>query len=600
MPDDGHASTVPNTSPPAHVRSDNEIETTPDARYEMVALLGRGGMGEVWLAHDEHVDRDVAIKLMRGDLVHEPNDVARFLREARVQGQLEHPAIVPVHDIGGGDAPYFAMKRLTGITLADVLVAQAEGDETAQARWPRATLLSRLVDVCNAIELAHRRGVIHRDLKPANIMLGDFGETYVLDWGLARLLEGPELKASSLPSSGDGAAQTVAGAVMGTPGYMSPEQVRGEPVDVRTDVYALGCILHEILTGHPALPRDRAIEATLEATDLRPSRAARAVDIPPELDEITARATAWERAARVASAGELRDAVQRYLEGDRDVERRRKLSSELATRATRAFDQHRDAVRVDALREAGQALALDPTNGQAAALLARILLEPPREIPAAARAAIAAERDLAARPLIFVGGLVYVGFAVVAIVIKLLGAHGTWAFVALEAELALLAGMCFVQARRSRVIAPSWHVRFLTMHVALLATLGVATNPLVFVPMLMFGILPVAQTIPTMRRPVTAVVLLSLALLVPLALEWLGVVPASLTSIGDQLVLHTGAVTLSPHLLVATVVLLVMTQLIGVSATLLSQRREQERAQEQLHVHKWHFEQLLARTPAQA
>jgi serine/threonine protein kinase len=201
---------------------------------------------------------------------------------------------VPVHDVGSDATPYFAMKRLTGVTLADVLEAQACGDDEARTRWPRRTLLARLVDVCLAIELAHRRGVVHRDLKPANIMLGDFGETYVLDWGLARVLANAELPARDLPSSGDAPTHTVAGAMLGTPGYMSPEQVRGEPVDARADVYALGCILYEILAGEAAVPRDRAIEATLEAHELRPSRSPGAVDIAPELDDRAVRATASE------------------------------------------------------------------------------------------------------------------------------------------------------------------------------------------------------------------------------------------------------------------------------------------------------------------
>src|SRR5262245_27499523 len=182
MSNDGNAPTVPDTQAPTHGPSTPGMPKPPDSRYALRALIGRGGMGEVWLAHDLRIDRDIAVKLMPGDATNNPDAVSRFLREARVQGRLEHPAVVPVHALGGADtAPFFASKRLIGTTLADV-INQPDHD-----KWPRRTLLARFIDVCLAVEFAHQRGVIHRDLKPANIMLGDFGETYVLDWGLARI-----------------------------------------------------------------------------------------------------------------------------------------------------------------------------------------------------------------------------------------------------------------------------------------------------------------------------------------------------------------------------------------------------------------------------
>ncbi|MDQ3368750.1 MAG: serine/threonine protein kinase, partial [Myxococcota bacterium] len=235
-------------------------------RYDLGPVLGRGGMGEVRLARDARIDREVAIKLMRGG--HSDRDtVARFLREARVQGALEHPAIVPVHDLGINREghPYFVMKRLAGITLADVITARAAGEPDAATRWPRRLLLTRLTDVCLAIEFAHTRGVVHRDLKPANIMLGDFGEAYVLDWGLARIVADAAPISSVRPLSGEHEpGQTAVGALLGTPGYLAPEQARGEDVDTRADVFSLGCILYELLTGAPALPRGlAALQVTL-------------------------------------------------------------------------------------------------------------------------------------------------------------------------------------------------------------------------------------------------------------------------------------------------------------------------------------------------
>src|SRR5664279_1075390 len=185
------------------------------ARYRLAGSLGHGGMGEVLLATDTQIDREVAIKRMLIDPTGPA--VARFLREAKVQGRLDHPAIVPVYELAHDTEgrPFFVMKRLVGVTLADVLARH-----TGDLRYTRQKLLRAFADVCLAVELAHSRGVIHRDLKPANIMLGDFGEVYVLDWGIARVVgeTDPELHS---PATGD-QQLTQAGAILGTPGYMAP------------------------------------------------------------------------------------------------------------------------------------------------------------------------------------------------------------------------------------------------------------------------------------------------------------------------------------------------------------------------------------------
>ena len=149
-------------------------------RYRIGARLGRGGMGEVLEAHDEQIGRDVAIKRMLAEAP-SSSQIDRFLREAKIQGQLEHPAIVPVHELGRDleGRPYFAMKKLAGTTLSAIL---------HRGTTPRNRLLRAFTDVCLAVELAHTRGIVHRDLKPSNFMLGDFGETYVLDWGVAKVV----------------------------------------------------------------------------------------------------------------------------------------------------------------------------------------------------------------------------------------------------------------------------------------------------------------------------------------------------------------------------------------------------------------------------
>jgi serine/threonine-protein kinase len=345
---------------------------TLPARYRLAGSLGQGGMGEVLLATDTQIDRQVAIKRM----LIEPSGqaVARFLREAKVQGRLDHPAIVPVyelaHDTDG--RPFFVMKRLVGTTLADVLARK-----TGDPRYSRQKLLRAFAEVCLAIELAHSRGVIHRDLKPANIMLGDFGEVYVLDWGIARVTgeTDPELRA---PATGD-PQLTQAGAILGTPGYMAPEVVSAEPIDARVDVFALGAILFEVLAGQPLIARGAPIARVLDDFDPHPAVRAPDRDIPPELDAVCATALSVARADRPTARG-LAEHIDRFLDGDRDLAQRKALAATHLEAARTAAAGDREEDRSLAMLEAGRALALDPRSG-AADLLGRLMLEPPKRMP---------------------------------------------------------------------------------------------------------------------------------------------------------------------------------------------------------------------------
>jgi hypothetical protein len=345
-------------------------------RYRMGRRIGKGGMGEVMAARDEQIARDVAIKRMRAAAPSE-RAIQRFLREAMVQGRLEHPAIVPVHEIGrdADGLPYFVMKKLAGTPLTKLL--------EERTKMPLQRVLRAFADVCLAVEFAHVRGIVHRDLKPDNIMLGDFGEVYVLDWGVAKIL-GEEDGDFADIGSGSGEHATRAGTAVGTPGYMAPEQVRGQSdVDGRADVYTLGCVLYEILAGEPLHPRGTAgMQSALDDYDARPSEAAPERDIPPELDELCVKATEYERDQRMQTARELGERIERFLDGDRDVALRRSLAREHLDRARAAFaasDKPDD--RRTAMREAAGALALDPSLGGAAELVGRLMLEPPRETP---------------------------------------------------------------------------------------------------------------------------------------------------------------------------------------------------------------------------
>jgi serine/threonine-protein kinase len=356
----------------------------PGDRYRLGGTIARGGMGEVLTAFDADIGRHVAIKRLRAPNP-TPLALSRFLREARIQGRLDHPAIVPVHELAHDEAgrPFFAMKKLSGTTMANLLASP-------NPRFTRQQLLRAFADVCLAVEFAHTRGVLHRDIKPANILLGDFGEVYVLDWGIARVSCDPEEAIDPNTEDDEEEATVLAtrpGRAVGTSGYMAPEQARGERVDARADVYALGCVLYEILAGLPLHPRGReeAIRSTLMGADARPSRWA--PDIGPELDALCVRATALDRDERISSARELGEAVQRYLDGDRDLGLRQRLAQEHLSRAlTAATDP--DGRRI-AMREAGQALALDPTCSSAAELVGHLMLEPPTEMPEQVRAELA-------------------------------------------------------------------------------------------------------------------------------------------------------------------------------------------------------------------
>ena len=224
-------------------------EFTSD-RYEVTAEIGRGGMGTVYAAFDHALGREVAIKI--GNALPSTELQARLTREARVIARLEHPGIVPVHDFGvlADGRPFYVMKRLHGRTLQECL-------EQAPPLPERLRIFER---VCEAVACAHARQIIHRDLKPQNVMVGEFGEVMVMDWGVARLLDDPVEPAlprmPRMPRTGhapDAAPHATDGAtVLGTPGFMAPEQAAAAgAIDRRADVYALGAMLHTLLTGHP-------------------------------------------------------------------------------------------------------------------------------------------------------------------------------------------------------------------------------------------------------------------------------------------------------------------------------------------------------------
>ncbi len=288
-------------------------------RYEMLGMLGAGGMGEVRLCRDRVIGREVAMKVVRSVRFGSPHRW-RFVREARVQGQLEHPSVVPVYDLGldPDGYPYFTMRRVHGVSLTDVVRGLASGDPATHARYSLRRRLSIFSRLCLCMELVHSRGVVHRDLKPGNVMLGEYGEVYVLDWGLVKIL-GDLLGATPSIHDASNATPTGEGSVLGTPGYMSPEQLRGEVelVGPWSDVYSLGAILFELLAIEPLHAQIRMQDKLISNLSLdgaRPRQRAPRRGIPEVLDALCERALRLSPRDRFQSAGGLSEVVEAYLD----------------------------------------------------------------------------------------------------------------------------------------------------------------------------------------------------------------------------------------------------------------------------------------------
>jgi eukaryotic-like serine/threonine-protein kinase len=357
-------------------------------RYTLTHLHAKGGMGRVWLARDGALGRQIALKELRPDQSDNSIICSRFLYEAKITAQLEHPSIVPVYELGEGDAPYYTMRFVRGRTLSEAVRAYHKRRAAGEADLVgMVDLLSNFASVCHAVAYAHSRGIIHRDLKGQNVVLGDFGEVIVLDWGLAKrvgpdqLLSQPEGAAPAdpaadpvspeagtavtcaagiddafaapepiedripgssapgassdhgpssngsahlgsnagnrrLPESGAGPEGTMQGQLLGTPAYMAPEQAQGrhDLVDQRTDIYGLGAILYEILTGRPPFVAPKTAEVIRKVCQEAPTPPRQIVpQIAPGLEAVCLKALRKDKAERYATAAELAQEVRRWL-----------------------------------------------------------------------------------------------------------------------------------------------------------------------------------------------------------------------------------------------------------------------------------------------
>jgi tRNA A-37 threonylcarbamoyl transferase component Bud32 len=563
------------------------------ARYQIGEAIGRGGMGEVRLARDTRIDREVAVKLLRTR--DRDTDTTRFFREARVQGALEHPSVVPVHDLGidPDRGPYFVMKRLAGTTLSDVLKSE---DTTVRARWPWRLLLARLVDICRAIELAHARGVIHRDIKPANIMLGEYGEVYVLDWGLARIATDPDSVDGSRslpPSPSPGDSGTATGTTLGTPGYMSPEQARGDAVTTATDVFSLALVLFEILAGRGAMPKGPlGVVMTMDTDRHRPSKYAR--DVPPELDDLCAHATHADPGER-PSARAFADAIQAYLDGDRDLARRKELADEHAKHALAALHSaDDDESRATAMREAGRAIALDPMNEIAAQVVGRLMLAGPSVIPVEAIAS--AEHDLATarqevlrKSLFGYAGVVLICMSMFVLPMR---SYGPALAAALVAGAALLVGR--ITARSPINDDSRLLVVFFALTVTLYVIAGYILGPLLIMPIMLIGAIAAFLAQPS-RAHASWITVLSYVLpfVGMLVLEVVGVLPRTVRFEDGAIILTSSQLEHRPISTSLVLAAALFTQVMNTVLVANTRNRAQVAASRALHAQTWHLKQLL-------
>jgi eukaryotic-like serine/threonine-protein kinase len=584
----------------AKIRADaNEgldaVEVSHGSRYTEGPVLGTGGMGKVVLARDGRIGRDVAVKVLHPERELEPADRSRFLREAQVQGQLEHPAIVPVYDIERrpDGSTFFTMRRVHGRTLAAILDDLRKGVPAAKARYTQRELLTAFGTVCLAVDYAHTRGVVHRDLKPANIMLGDFGEVYVLDWGLARLIEEGDDDDDALAEQG--VRLSLPGSFLGTPLYMAPEQMADPDVGPRADVYSLGLMLFELLT----LERARDPNAVFAPVDARPSVRAPHRGIAPELETICVKATELAPDARYPSARALQEAIARFLEGDREIEQRRQLAAAHVRAARVALARSEElGAKVDterglAVTELGRAVALDP-NGAHVAMLAELMSTPPSTIPAEVVAQIESDNQrlmhVGAKQSVFallswwlfVPVMLWIGFHQVVQIFA----------IAVPVVLGLLSGVLLMRRRTASRL-----LQYATLACMVAAGIGVSRiyGPYVLLPTVLITYAIVVQAHPWREMRIAGAVMAAVSIVAPALLEWAG-------WLAPSYIFNAGRWTIVPQLIelpeLGTHVLLLLANLgmIIIPCLFIAKLRESlGEAQLRLAVQAWHFKQMGAR-----
>jgi serine/threonine-protein kinase len=453
--------------------------------------------------------------------------------------------------------------------------------------------------VCLAVEFAHVRGVVHRDLKPANIVLGDYGEVYVLDWGIAKITGVEDGEFTDVSPSGSGGHETEAGTVVGTAGYIAPEQVRGaSDIDARVDVYSLGCTLFEILAGERLHPAGfDGLASAVDGTECRPSVRAPLRDVPPELDAVCVQATIGDRDARISSARELGTRVERFLDGDRDLAARRELARTHLARAEAAIaaGDHDDARRI-AMQEAGRALALDPSLAAAATLVTRLMIEPPKVTPREVVAEIAATEQTIAAGFLRLAAWLFLGFLAFTPILWWIAPSSSGWVPLLAGAIAGCAGVTWFGSRKPTL----W--RMLACTLVTTGTLAVVSrmySPLLIAPGLAI-LLVVVTTITTVAPTWFASTVIPLFSIVATIGPWLaeraGWLSRTTSVVDEGLVQLRLAAVAGRELPILGVAALYTCMLIGAAAIFATAIRARDHTMKRrLHLQAWQLRQLVAR-----
>lgn len=303
------------------------VKNTSIKRFSQIHTIGLGGIGTVLSAYEKHLDRNLAIKMLRPAFRDNRDSINRFIQEARATAHIAHPNIVPVYELGifEDTGPFFTMKRVEGVTLQHVLQRLNEGDDTYVKKYTLRNLLNIFISTCHGVAYAHSQNIIHRDLKPSNIMLGDYGEVMVMDWGLAKRAKPAQGRTLQTPApvsvDEQDITKTLDGEVTGTPAFMSPEQACGDnsAVDMQSDIYSLGAMLYVMLTKQRSpfpsgLNTQEILQLNAESKFISPRKRMPKLKIPPELNAITMKAMSREKEQRYATVLDLIHDIRCYLD----------------------------------------------------------------------------------------------------------------------------------------------------------------------------------------------------------------------------------------------------------------------------------------------
>ncbi len=539
--------------PRARAEEDDDDDQRFHLRFVPEEVIAVGGMGELRRHHDRFLRRDVVAKVVRPDRREDTPARLRLLREARIQANLQHPCIVPVYDIGNlaRKDVFFMMAHIGGVTLQEILAGLREGSAGSARRFSRRRLLDAFCRVCLAIAYAHERGVVHRDLKPENVMLGEYGEVYVLDWGIAKQrgepgdggrASGPPPSLADLPrlhgDEDDDEVLTDVGATLGTLEYMAPEQFIGSSSpDERSDIYALGAMLYEILSlsWFRDAPSRAELARIVRQETFKPLDRPAVQGVSAELDAIWRKATATRPAKRFQTARQLHDAIIGHLDGEREKQRVRDVAMDHARAAALEIaddggpPEEAEARRARALRRLGQALAVDPSLGAALQALVEDLVAHPSDASAEVKEQVLrTERETAVRSF---------GLSVIVFACWLLFLVIGHVFLTMLDRRAMLAMGAVVLALLGYNLWLWYTKRYERGHMLALLVLGFTAvglasaflGPLVLVPSLattMFAAFATTMRSDERARAVTMVLSVA-SVLVPALLQLTGVVPPS-------------------------------------------------------------------------